>query len=427
MKIIQLLSRIEGSGVTRYVIELNKALKSCGHNVKIIYLDPEIPNDNVWRTGQYIDNVIDKEWNDETVEYLNKADLVIINSIISKNAPKRNEWIELLQNKITTRKVIVVNDHNLAGFTSYYGDLLHNDKFWLAFDKICTFGYDAKVYTAIRKTIGEDAATSRFMQLLLPYEFTKGEWVDHKDMYDRVCYFGRHATFKDDYRLVRGCQSFWNHDYELEMRGVRPNIHVTTQQNYKYILDEKTKKPLQKVPYVRGDKYVLSTVTYWCDDGYRWRREHNAPLKDPLVDFPREKNRIYIFGAYNHEWGLDLMSKYKFGCDFFNLSHEGCYGDNWEYTIYEMVEQGTIPLLDSEAGKSIKLLNSDTKGTFYDLGLGIFIDKDLNNIEDALNKMDKLRNDTTLYNKTRNRLFDLFKQHCDPRFVAEDFISNVIN
>lgn len=425
MKIIQLLSRIEGSGVTRYIIELNNALRVCGHEVEIVYLEPGIHNDNVWRTGQYIDNVINKPWSDETINYINTADLVIVNSIISKKAPNREMWIDWVQNKITAKKVIVINDHNHAGFNAYYGNLLKNKDFWLSFDKICTFGYNAKVYTAIRKTIGDDAATIRFMQLLLPYQFKLIDWEDPENMYNRVCYFGRHAAFKDEYRLVRGCQHFWNHGYELEMRGVRPSIDVTTLQNYKYVLSENG-HPIEKVPYVKGDKYELSTVTYWCDDTYKWRKEHNVDLKDPLVDLPREKNRIYIFGAYNHDWGVNLMGKYKFCCDFFNLYHEGCYGDNWEYTIYEMVEHGTIPLLDTEAGKAITLLNSDTQGSFYDLGLGLFIDKDLTNIEDTLQQMDNIYKNKKLYNIARTHIWRHFKQHCDPQFVGEKFIKDAL-
>ena len=36
MKIIQFLARIDGSGVTTYVRELNKGLIKAGHNVEII-------------------------------------------------------------------------------------------------------------------------------------------------------------------------------------------------------------------------------------------------------------------------------------------------------------------------------------------------------------------------------------------------------
>ena len=34
--------------------------------------------------------------------------------------------IDLLINKVITKKVIVINDHKSAGFRAYYGDLLKN-------------------------------------------------------------------------------------------------------------------------------------------------------------------------------------------------------------------------------------------------------------------------------------------------------------
>ena len=171
MKIIQLLARIEGSGVTRYVIELNKGLVKAGHDVDIIYVraneKPEMNN-----FTQDIPNAVYYDYTDELVDKLNSADLVIVNSIMEKRANPEchDKWMDLVINKITTRKSIVVNDHNVLGFAAYYGPLLHNKNFWMAFDHIAIFDTGAKVWLKIVDLIGKDEAAKRFGRLDLPYE-----------------------------------------------------------------------------------------------------------------------------------------------------------------------------------------------------------------------------------------------------------------
>ena len=46
MKIIQLLGTIEGYGITRYIIELNAALKMIGHDVEVMYFNNNLKSTN---------------------------------------------------------------------------------------------------------------------------------------------------------------------------------------------------------------------------------------------------------------------------------------------------------------------------------------------------------------------------------------------
>lgn len=431
MKIIQLLARIEGSGVTKYVTELNKALITIGHNVEIIYINPYLDNGNTTHTGLTIDNCNLYDWGSDTIEHLNSADLVIVNSIIDKKSSMRNTWIDLIINCITTKKVIVINDHKVQTFTSYYGDLLKNKDFWLSFDKICTFSYNNKVYEKIRNLIGEELATIKYMHLMHPYFFNddiKNTWKQNR--LKRICYLGRHATFKDNVRLLRGRDNFWKHNYELEMRGIRPVMNVITIPYFKYVLDEQG-KPVEKVPYVRGDKYELSPYTYWCDDGKKWRTEHgyDSANNDPLVNIPREKDRIYIFGSYKNNEGLEILSNYAFGCNFYNLDNSNCYGDNWEYVCFEMIEHGVIPLFDYNAGSSIYPYINGIKQdkSFAESGYGIFIKKDLSNVENCLDLMDNLYNNKYEYNKFIEKLYNVYKEHTNPIAIAKQFINEIGN
>ena len=120
MKIIQLLPRIEGSGVTRYVIELNKGLVKVGYDVDIIYVRANEKHE-MSNFTQDIPNAIYYDYTDELVDKFTSTDLVIVNSIMKKRANLQchDKWMDLVINKITTRKSIVVNDHNVLGFAAY--------------------------------------------------------------------------------------------------------------------------------------------------------------------------------------------------------------------------------------------------------------------------------------------------------------------
>jgi len=418
MKIVQLMARIEGSGVTRYVIELNKGLKLAGHDVEIIYVKAH-EKAQMKNGTQDIPEAVEYDYSDETVKHLNEADLVIINSIMEKKAdPKyRDLWMDMLMNKITTRKVIVCNDHNPSGFAAYYGPLLHNSEFWLSFDKIITFAPKARVAEKIALACGQEEFDKRFVHLLLPHVYddkVKEQWVPATEKLRRITYLGRHSGFKDPTRLLRGRDSFYAHDYELEMRGIKRTINVSTIPDLIYSFDE------------NGNR-IPSTACIMASDK-KWRIANNISLDDPMIDTPeRKKGWCYVFDAYKRDEGLKIVAKSAFGCDFFNLKNDGCYGDDFEYSIFEMIEMGSIPLLDWNAGNACRMYDENTNclnKTALEMGLGIFLKKDLSNIDECLEQMDELMNDPVKYDEMRNKIFDAFKKNCDARSIAQKMIDD---
>jgi hypothetical protein len=157
------------------------------------------------------------------------------------------------------------------------------------------------------------------------------------------------------------------------------------------------------------------------------RKNNGIALDDNMVNTVRDKNVIYLFDAYKRNEGLDIVSKSAFGCDFYNLDN-GCYGDDLEYTIFEMIEHGTIVLLDYDAGDKIHLY--DINGNRNDKSmlnnqLGIFLKKDCSNIEDCLNIMDKLTSQPTLYNNMRLKIYNAYKDHCNPQMVVNKFMNDI--
>lgn len=421
MKIVQLMARIEGSGVTRYVIELNKGLKLAGHDVEVIYVKAH-EKAEMKNGTQDIPFAVEYDYSDETVKHLNEADLVIINSIMEKKAdPKYHDlWMDLVMHKITTRKAIVCNDHNVLGFAAYYGPLLHNSEFWLAFDKIITFAPKAMVAQKICLACGEEEFNKRFVHLILPHVYSeddKKNWVSFDQKLRRITYLGRHSGFKDPTRLLRGRDKFYEHDYELEMRGIKRTINVSTIPDLLYSFDEE------------GNRHP-STACIMASDK-KWRVANGIALDDPMLDTPkREKGWCYVFDAYKRDEGLKIVAKSAFGCDFFNLKNDGCYGDDFEYSIFEIIQMGSIPLLDWDAGRACKMYDENTNclnKSALELGLGIFIKKDLSNLDECLEQMDDLMNNPQKYDEMRNKIFDAFKKNCDAKSIAQKMVNECMN
>lgn len=416
MKIIQLLARIEGSGVTRYIIELNKGLKQNGHDVDVVYLKSD-DKDNPKNGMQNIDNLICKGYEQEDIDYYNSADLVIVNSLMARTVDEkiREKWLDLVMNKITTRKTIIVIDHKVMGFISYYGALLKNKEFWLSFDKIATFAPKAKVASKISETIGSDEFKKRYVHLVLPYEFNdnKDGWVPAEEKLRRVTYLGRHAGFKDPERLLRCRDAFYAHNYELEMRGIKRTIGTTGIPDLIYSKDA-------------NENQIPSVACIFPDK--KWKMANNIDIDDQMIDTPRQPGWCYVFDGYKREDGMKIIAKSAFGCDFFHLDDYLCYGDSLEFAIFEIIDMGTIPLIDYLSAVSCFVYDKDGKNsgnTIFDKHLGIFLKKDGTNVEECLNKMDWLLENPKEYDKLRNEIFEAFKTHCDNKNIAKQFLEEV--
>jgi glycosyltransferase involved in cell wall biosynthesis len=418
MKIIQLVSRIEGSGITRYILELNHALKLAGHDVEIIYVKAH-EKAQMTNSMQNIPDVVEYDYSDETAKHLNEADLVILNSLLEKKADPeyREKWYDLLLNKITTKKVVAVNDHNVLGFAAYYGPLLHKPEFWLAFDKILTFSKNAKVAEKIRLACGSDEEfDKRFVHMIHPYEFENPihDWLAPELKLRRVTYLGRHANFKDPTRLIRGRDKFYEHEYELEMRGIKRTINTSTIPDLLYSFDEVGNRIPSKACIMASDK--------------KWRQANGIANDDLMINGQRIKNFCYVFDEYKREDGMMIMSNSAFGCNFYHLKDDGCYGDNFEYTIFEMIDAGTIPLLDWNMGNACHLYTWSDDGqetvgkSALELGLGIFIKKDLSNLDECLKQMDELTSNPAKYEEMRTKIYNAFKAHANPKAIGENLV-----
>ena len=414
MKIAQIVGRSEGSGVTRYIIELNKSFIKAGHDATVYIMPSDFRNNK--NNMQVIENFENGDYTQDFYDKVNSADLVVINALIDKKANDelRDKFYDFVINKIKVRKIYICNEHKLMGISTYYGKWHENKEFIDSIDKICTFSADSVISNKLKEMYGNDRINNMFMQLSLPYEFDESRklWVDAKDKLKRLTYLGRFATFKDPHRILPVRQKLFDAGFEYEMRGIGRTIAVAFIPDLFYEI-----KDGQKV----GDSKVTIPVTK------KWYLENNITLGDPLIDWDgRIKDKIYIFDQYKREDGMAALAKSAFGVDFYHLKTAPAYGDTLEYCLYEIMDTGTIPVMDSFTGNSCHILDNGyaSDKTFIDMNAGVFLDKDCANIDEFVANITELYNDPDKYNDMRERTFEIFKEHGNQVAIANRFIED---
>lgn len=414
MKIIQLLGRIEGSGVTRYIIELNNALKKIGHEVDIIYFDNNLKAEN---NMQNISNLKTMKYSDELLSLLNSSDIVLINSLISKKATTehKNNFYKLVKQINGPIKALFCIDHNLAGIRSYYGDEYIKDPNLILkhIDKFVTFSPEAPVISKIKEYYPD--IINKYVHLHLCYEFSDKDFIDFNKKYKRITYLGRIAGFKDPIRLLRCQNELTAAGYQLEMRGILPTIGAAGVPDLLYQLDDNGKKlgPSKRTINLINEKEI-----------YKLYPNEDASL----IHFnDRDIDKIYIFGRYKREDGMNAVKYSMFGCDFYWHKNPLAFGDTYEFCIAEIMDSGTIPLLDYSTGVNCKCHSNGyrTNKSFLDNDAGVYLKYDCSNVNEVIEQMNYLSNNKNAYDAFRQNCFNIFKEHYNPISIANRLVSDL--
>ena len=417
MKIIQLAGRIEGSGVTRYIIELNNALKMEGHDAQIIYFNNNLKSAN---TMQNVPDLITMDYGQELIDTINSADILFINSPISVKADQvyRDNFFKLIREVSGPIKVMFCNDHNIMGMRSYYGlDFVNDPDILLKHvDKFVTFSPHNTIYKKIQKVYPE--IESKYVHMALPYTFTDREVVPFEDKYRRVTYLGRFAPFKDPMRLTRNRQAFIDNNYQLELRGIARTIASACVDGFLYDIDANgNRTPAKNTLDLTGGNKAIARL---------------FPNEEPdLIHFTdRDINKVYMFGRYEREAGMKATSYALFGCDFYFHKNPFALGDTMEYAIAEIIDAGTIPLLDKETIDSFRVYDENgmrTNDSMANYPCGIGIAKDGSNIDEAIAQMNALAEDKEAYDKYRKECLEFYKDFYDPQKIARRLIKDILS
>ena len=410
MKIIQVIT---GHPQVIYLTELFNGLKSIGVDVKIYCFNDEVNVFGHFDTS-HISNV---EYTQDVFDELNSCDFVFFNDIPHVKYEHTDEFIDMVVNKITAPKIFFNNIHSYRAAIKYHGDLLKNKEFMSAFDKYVTFDKANKVYLKYADLIGKDLADSRYVHMLHPYKFDDEHkrWKKFDEKQKRITYLGRAASFKDPCRLIKmNLNGLSDAGYEAEMRGILLTIGCAGMWNLRFKFDENGNQTKEKSPY-----------TFFPTGP--WRKANKFTKEDPLIDHPkRTDNKVWVFGPYVHDEGMDAVSYSMFGADFYGFD-EDLYGDQIEYTLFEMIDSGTIPVFDLHCAEHCHVYeNAESTGkTIKEMDLGIFVDRDCSNMKDVISKLDKLSSSKKEYEAERNKVYEAIKKHTDPKAVCKNLIENL--
>jgi hypothetical protein len=412
--IYQLVCRSDGSGVARYTNELHNLLLSEEDIVTdVIQIDTEFDRKNKRGGTQLFKYTLMKADND-TASFLNKADLVIVNSLPDKKDPDREKVLDFVKDSITTKKYIVINDHDSISLSSFQGDILHRKYLILSFDGIVSFDERLQPMKAIKELIGENEFSKRFKKLIHPYSFgDTSNWMPASEKNNRITYLGRFSWTKDPQRLIRGQDTFFKYGFATEMVGIKRTIATACCQNflYEFNVDEFYDKG------VRADAVKLGPSKKTDPEGSRHAIIKKEQCNKVLTQ-ERDPNKTYLFGSYKRELGLEIIRHSAFMADFYSLIKTPYYGNTLEYVLYEAIDYGTIPLMDFSYGESI-FVNGKS---LVELNAGIFLKRDLSNIDDVCSKMKELLSDNNLYHNYLLNIVDVAKKLTDKKTILDQLI-----
>jgi len=414
MKIIQVFSNFTGTGQTAYVIALHNELVRQGHDVKMFHFSK---NDTISFDTTAL-NLHHKEFCQETYDEMNQADVILINGLVHKKEAQeyQDAYLDMLQYYVTTRKVLFIHSHIYNSWSrANYTQRLVTKEFLCAMDKICGFTPDNLVMKKFISVMGQEEFDKRFVHLLLPHTFSKDLWVDVNKKQKKISYFGRLVRLKDPERLIDMRNELWDNGWQIEMRGVVRSIGALSFRNLCFNFDENgnmTKEPSDATLFLTGklkEKYGLNKKDEVC------------------IDLNSTDRKIFVFGRYQLADGLKAMAMQSFGVDFFNLSTHA-YGDTIEYAIYDIVNCGTIPVLDEEMGKHIHLYENGKRidKTLYSENAGIFVKADLSNVNEAIQQMNELYNDKSKYEAFRENCFNVYKEFANPEWIVNNLLSDIM-
>ena len=404
---------IEGSGNTRFTLELEEECRKYGHNTLIIAnSEKRWPREKTQKNDIVKFNVTKVDNIENVYKDIFKPDIIVVMSVqaVSKDfsndgKEKFNQFLrEQKNNGIKT--VYFQVDHKLPSINrNFYSDERYTEDFFNNLDLVITHAE------------GEDF-TQKFINRRLPnylfdicYHACVGIPInglasyrkDVKDKYDHtICYLGRSAfwkgwvPFKDlHYNYLM------SHGYTSIAMGIERNISIVSK--------------LYK-DYVIGKKVVDCTPV---DD----LTMH--PDREDVLEFLNNNHEILplqIWGNYVRENGLEVMSRCKFG--YFGTYLGDTFTNAIENTLTEIVSVGTLPIVRKCAydiwnieGTLFKDINPD------DIG---FIVYDEDKPEELIKKLDELNSDNNLYDVYRERLYKFALEKLDRTVLFSGIIEDLV-
>ena len=403
MNVIMLMGRgTEGTGNTRITIELERYIRSAGHDVKTI-----TSVDKAWgRHLSQVNDFIPFKFSTGAYQDGGKYDLCIITSV----PPKVKKSAKIKADELLLKKFEETQGSIYRGFNDTLKNLKENGT------KIVYLQVDHKIHSISRNFYAEEEYMKDFFSLLdrivihdLQNDFCK-KFLDKKvrplgcvnfdlgeqlaiscdydevaniikphEKIDKLCYFiGRSATWKG-----------WTEFRELHENFLKDRGYVSVIEGIELSINAKDNLYLKE-----NGTYTVPRPDNICRIG------NNLPEKETieyLVDNIDEfrYRPTFIYGPFVRNEALNRVAKAKCGMFFSFLGEQ--YGGPLENTFLEIVAAGTIPVIKKELWRAAKF--NDNKFMNYsprDIGIVVY---DSEHPEKCVQLMEQIDSDNNLYNE----------------------------
>jgi hypothetical protein len=394
MKYVLLMGRgIEGTGNTKYAVELQKYLESTGNECVTI-----ANADKKWGREKSHPNKIELRSFELEEEYITdiclNSDVIIILSTPAKNYEyfSKLAFHDILLTCSNNHKnvVYIQVDHKIQSINrNYYVD----DEFIDFFDYITKIiahsrngdftKFCNKNYIDTSKFIyGDDIGFCGINGL--DWEAYAGYWKHFEEKeYKTIKFIGRSAVWKGPW-LLRDIHYNYLKDYGFTttIEGIEGSIQTVPE------LYKETKP--SRIP--RDDVII------------RLKTEDKKSLNLNTMSF-KKYEPAYILPPYDNSFAMDRMSRQDFGIELLMLDDD-VLQNIMEYAMMEIVAVGTIPVFRKRWGEMFKVNGKPI--IEHECGT-IFMDE--KNPQEAINEMLLLVEDENAYNTMRNQAFNFYSKH----------------
>lgn len=406
-KIVLLMGRgIEGTGNTRFTIELQDQLIREGHDAKTI-----ANNEKKWgRTQSQVNNIIEHNFKkDGPLEVEDDVNHVIITSVPAKSKAytqqgKDNFIKTLKEYKEKGAKIVYIQvDHKIHSISrNFYREEEYMLPFFNLLDLIITHDLNNDFNQKfIKRFLPEDYNVPVVARVAIGADMTEFEYLRKpaSEKIDKsIMFIGRSAGWKG-FQTLRDVQ--YNHlrfhGYKTIIEGIELSIGVLGDL-YTQTKPERIQRPDTIHKFNENDQLEV--------------------LKDNSIENPS----AYIYGPYNRNEAIERMSNVKFG--YFGTFIGAQYGGVLENTLLEIVNAGTIPIIRKELYDSATF-NEHRLNDFSprEIGLLVYDSEDpLQLVED----MDFYDDNDEEYDKLFNNAIKFFTKYLDKKVLISQITDVII-
>ena len=311
----------------------------------------------------------DFDFNDDTCNLLNTYEYCFIHSL-----PKNPSIYGILLNRIKIKKVLFITDINIKQWhnsisLSNIGNLLRGSTN-IVINELAT-----DIINEISHLIGENNFNEKFVNLKFIYDFSNLSFntIDYKK--NEISLISNKGIRSNYELFINLFEHINNKDLIWHIYGVSKNIQTMSVNNL----------------YINKDTNQKSLLTNFSNE----------------ID----NTKINVHGVIDEETCNNVIASNLFiaNFDITNIL---------SYTLIDIISHGTIPILNEEIAKKIKVNKSQS---LYDLKCGIFINSKTldDNIYIQINKLLLSKN---TYLQMLNKNINIFKQ----LFNAEQIVNKLL-